>query len=53
MSRFSNFFSRVTERVAASRYEQILGRMSDQQLAELGLRRRDILRHARELARAH
>jgi uncharacterized protein YjiS (DUF1127 family) len=51
MSRFSNYFTGVSERFKAARFNQILNQMSDRQLADMGFTRGDIPRRAREMAR--
>ena len=50
MSRFSNYFAGFSERFKAARFNQVLSQMSDRQLADMGFRRSDIPRHAREMA---
>ena len=50
MSRFSNYFSGVSERFQAARFTQVLSEMSDRQLADMGFSRADIPRHARQMA---
>ncbi|MEP0324321.1 DUF1127 domain-containing protein [Bauldia litoralis] len=50
MSRFSNYFAGFSERFKAARFNQVLNQMSDRQLADLGVTRADIPRHAREMA---
>ncbi|MCP4385737.1 MAG: DUF1127 domain-containing protein [Hyphomicrobiales bacterium] len=51
MSRFSDFLTGVSERYKAARYNEVLTRMSDRQLVDIGLSRTDIPRHARDMAR--
>ena len=51
MSRFSDFFAGVSERYKAARYNEVLTRMSDRQLDDIGLSRANIPRHARDMAR--
>jgi uncharacterized protein YjiS (DUF1127 family) len=50
MSRFSNIFSGFAEGFKAARFHHALSRMSDRQLADIGLTRESIPRRALELA---
>ena len=51
MSRFSRFFGGISEGFRAARYNQALNQLSDRQLADIGLSRGELPRHALELAR--
>ena len=51
MSRFSKIFAGVAEGIKTARFNEAMSRMSDRQLADIGLRREDIPRRAFELAR--
>lgn len=51
MSRFSDYLTGFSERFKAARYNEVLTRMSDRQLADIGLSRGEIPRHARDMAR--
>jgi uncharacterized protein YjiS (DUF1127 family) len=42
MGRFSDMISGVTERVRASRFRAAMSRLSDQQLADIGLSRNNL-----------
>ena len=51
MSRFSNYFSVVSDRFKAARFNQVLSQMSDRQLADIGVTRETIPQAARRMAR--
>lgn len=52
MSKFRRAAAGVAERFLTARYEQALMGLNDNQLADIGVARNDISRHARELARS-
>lgn len=51
MSRFSNYFSVVSDRFKTARFNQVLSQMSDRQLADIGVTREGIPQYARRMAR--
>jgi hypothetical protein len=53
MSGFTDFFGRLSVSIKTSQFQRALTGLSDQQLGEIGLKRRDISRRARELAQNH
>ncbi len=50
MNKFSNVFTGLAEGFKAARFHHALSRMSDRQLADIGLSRDNISRRALELA---
>jgi uncharacterized protein YjiS (DUF1127 family) len=50
MSRMSNLLSSLSVGFKTARFNQALNRMSDRQLADIGIDRFDIPRRAREMA---
>ena len=50
MNKFRNIFSGFAENVREARFQSALGRLSDRQLADIGLTRENISRRALELA---
>ena len=51
MSTFNRFFAGIAEGFRAARIHQALSRMSDRQLADIGVTRDGISQRAHELAR--
>ncbi len=49
MSRFSRATARIAKRFMTARYEEALNRLSDRQLADIGLTREGIPASVREL----
>jgi uncharacterized protein YjiS (DUF1127 family) len=50
MNTFTRIFSGLAEGMRAARFHQTLSRMSDRQLADIGIAREQIARRAIELA---
>jgi uncharacterized protein YjiS (DUF1127 family) len=53
MSRLSNLLGGLSVGFKTARFNQVLNRMSDRQLADIGIDRYDIPRRARDMAKSH
>ncbi|WP_421722763.1 DUF1127 domain-containing protein [Bauldia sp.] len=51
MSRFSDLITGFSEHYKAARYSEVLNRMTDRQLADIGVSRSEIGQQARNMAR--